>query len=198
VNSERDHKCRVIGVEELSEFVECELDIARRQFVEAHLLKCVFCQQEVNFQKRLQNTLGGALRFSADRELPVNFSQVLMARAECNVDRIRSGNELRRALSIFLVIAFMVSVGAAFSSSNVVSYLPSVFNQTVTIGSFVVHFFADILTGVFFALRVIVSQFSFSVLSTVLVALAMLSVIGILASRQRIQPQQNPNGETQD
>jgi hypothetical protein len=106
--------------EEIAAYLDGELDSAALAVFETHVEQCVDCANELRSQRQLLCTLEAAFGKSGRIQLPENFTRVVAAHAENDMQGLRHKIEYRRALKLcaILLLAAFTLLGAA--SNNLV------------------------------------------------------------------------------
>ena len=95
----------VCNAEEITAYLDSELDAVSLARLEEHFATCASCQAELETQRRLLCELDFALADNASVEMPVNFAQVVAARAQADLSGMRDRRERRRAFRLCVVLA---------------------------------------------------------------------------------------------
>jgi anti-sigma factor RsiW len=106
--------------EEVAAYLDGELDGAALTAFEDHVEHCDACANELRSQRQLLCTLEAAFGKSGRIQLPENFTRVVAAHAENDMQGLRHKVEYRRALKLcaVLLLAAFTLLGAA--SNNLV------------------------------------------------------------------------------
>ncbi len=111
-----NHRCQG---EQISAYLDGELDASADALFEQHLLECRVCKAELNAQRLFMRELDAALTLAPDLAVPSNFAQIVAARAESDMSGVRDGSEHKRAFRFCLILALasFVLLGAAASKA---------------------------------------------------------------------------------
>ncbi|MDT5120714.1 MAG: hypothetical protein QOC96_196 [Acidobacteriota bacterium] len=139
----------VCNAEEITAYLDGELDAGSLVRLEEHFATCASCQTELETQRRLLRELDFALADEASVEMPVNFAQVVAARAQADLSGMRDRRERRRAFRLCVVLA-AVSVallGGAAASETVLAPLRAIWRGGIALVSFLGHALYDAGAG---------------------------------------------------
>lgn len=92
-------------VEDVAAYLDGELSGAAQQTFENHLANCPDCAAELRQQRQLLCTLEAAFTRTSRFDLPKNFTRVVAAHAEGDLNVARNKSERRRALKLCAVLA---------------------------------------------------------------------------------------------
>ncbi len=111
-----NHRCQG---EQISAYLDGELDASADALFEQHLLECRVCKAELNAQRLFMRELDATLTLAPDLAVPSNFAQIVAARAESDMSGVRDGSEHKRAFRFCLILALasFVLLGAAASKA---------------------------------------------------------------------------------
>ncbi len=106
--------------EEIAAYLDGELDDAALTVFEDHVAQCHDCAKELRGQRQLLCTLEAAFGKSGRIDLPENFTRVVAAHAENDMQGLRHRIEYGRAmkLCVVLLLAAFTLLGAA--SNNLI------------------------------------------------------------------------------
>lgn len=106
--------------EEIAAYLDGELDGAALTVFEDHVEQCDDCAKELRSQRQLLCTLEAAFGKSGRIDLPENFTRVVAAHAESDMQGLRHKIEYRRAIKLcaVLLLAAFTLLGAA--SNNLI------------------------------------------------------------------------------
>lgn len=101
--------------EEIAAFLDGELDGAGLTGFEDHVEQCHDCAKELRSQRQLLCTLEAAFGKSGRIDLPENFTRIVAAHAENDMQGLRHKIEYRRAMKLcaVLLLAAFTLLGAA-------------------------------------------------------------------------------------
>jgi predicted anti-sigma-YlaC factor YlaD len=186
MNSKTTKSCNEVTGEEISLFLEMEIETGRREFIELHISRCEVCRSEMNFQKRFLNTLGGALQSEPSPNLPEDFAKVVKRLAEVGVDSTRNPMERRRAMQIVAYISSVILVGVVLGNEGLLSVVKNISGEFAAIGSLFLHFFSEIATALLVFGYFAKSETSALPLSILGIALVPLTYLLFLRARSKI------------
>ena len=111
-NSVNEKPC---PAEDVAAYLDGELSSAAQETFEHHLANCVDCAAELRQQRQLLCTLEAAFTPSSRFHLPRDFTRVVAARAEGDLNVVHNKSERRRALQLcaVLAVAAFALLGAA-------------------------------------------------------------------------------------
>lgn len=176
--------------ENVSAYLDGELDAAASLRFEEHMRACSPCAAELREQKRLLCALDSMFEAGDPcMTLPKNFAQIVAAHAESDMRGVRESSEKRLALRFCLAlssIAFLL-LGAAALGNSVLVPLRLIFRQAGSLVAFAARALYDAGAGAAIILRAFGSHFIFDshplgLLTTVLL-LAALLVLPLLIVR---------------
>ena len=106
--------------EEIAAYLDGELDGTALAVFDAHVEQCDDCAKELRSQRQLLCTLEAAFGHSGRIHLPENFTRVVAAHAENDMQGLRHKIEYRRAMKLcaVLLLAAFALLGAA--SNNLI------------------------------------------------------------------------------
>ncbi len=142
--------------EEIAAYLDGELDGAATIVFEDHVEQCDDCARELRSQRQLLCTLEAAFGKSGRFDLPENFTRVVAAHAESDMQGLRHKLEYRRAMKLCAVIllAAFTLLGAA---SNNLIFQP--IRAFLRVGSsaieMLLHSLADAVEGIAIIARMI-------------------------------------------
>ena len=139
----------VCSAEEITAYLDSELDAVSLVRLEEHCATCASCQAELETQRRLLRELDFALADEASVEMPVNFAQVVAARAQADLSGMRDRRERRRAFRLCVVLAAVAValLGGAAVSETVLAPLRAIWRGGTALVSFLGHALYDAGAG---------------------------------------------------
>src|SRR2546430_15834172 len=139
----------VCSAEEITAYLDSELDAGSLVRLEEHCATCASCQAELETQRRLLRELDFALADEASVEMPVNFAQVVAARAQADLSGMRDRRERRRAFRLCVVLAAVAValLGGAAVSETVLAPLRAIWRGGTALVSFLGHALYDAGAG---------------------------------------------------
>jgi anti-sigma factor RsiW len=183
-----DHLCQT---ELIVSYLDSELDEASRTAIEQHMNECELCASEMNRQRRLLLVLDSALSDRFALPLPRNFAEVVAARAESDVSRVRTRSEHRIALRVCALLAVTsFSLLGAAANNLVFAMARSTARTCLGLLGFLARMLYDAVTGLVVISRVInrklvLESHAFGLLSLLLLALAVVLLSRLISSYHR-------------
>ena len=110
-------------LEDVAAYLDGELDDVALKTFEGHLEACRDCSSELRGQRQLLRTLDFAFGESRSFELPDNFSRVVAAHAENDLNGMRKKSERRRAVQLCAILA-LVSFALLGAASRTLVFDP--------------------------------------------------------------------------
>ena len=137
------------SAEEITAYLDSELDAVSLVRLEEHCATCASCQAELETQRRLLRELDFALADEASVEMPKNFAQVVAARAQADLSGMRDRRERRRAFRLCVVLAAVAValLGGAAVSETVLAPLRAIWRGGTALVSFLGHALYDAGAG---------------------------------------------------
>lgn len=117
--STSDYICET---ENITAYIEGDLDPALEAALEGHLKECARCGRELQSQRQFTCELEAALASPFALSIPENFAQVVAVNAKSDMRGIRNLAERTRALSICLVLGAAAVALLGFSASKAVIF----------------------------------------------------------------------------
>ncbi|HKC62461.1 MAG TPA: zf-HC2 domain-containing protein [Pyrinomonadaceae bacterium] len=135
--------------EEIAAYVDGDLDVQRCALFEEHVAECDVCAKELKVQQSILRELDSALAEDVFVEMPVNFAQVVAARAKSDLSGVRERHERRRAFRLCVVLAALAValLGTAAVSESIFAPLRVVWRCCVAIFTFLGHALYDLGAG---------------------------------------------------
>jgi hypothetical protein len=106
--------------EEIAAYLDGELDGAALTVFEDHAEQCGDCAKELRSQRQLLCTLEAAFGKSGRIDLPENFTRVVAAHAENDMQGLRHKTEYRRAMKLCAVLLLAAFTLLGASSNNLI------------------------------------------------------------------------------
>lgn len=157
---------------EIAAYVDGELSPREEFDLEMHFAVCPTCSAELNDQKKLLCALDFALENEQEIELPENFTKIVVANAESNVQGLRCPRERNRALMVCAALFLLVFLGLGAETSKSFAAFGAVTDQLLAVGSFFVHLIHDITIAATVIFRSFCLQFVFkSAVSAILLGI---------------------------
>ncbi len=146
---------------EIAAYVDGELTSREEFDLELHFAGCEICAAELNEQKKLLCALDFALDDRQEIELPENFTKVVVANAESNVQGLRCPRERNRALTVCAALLLLVFLGLGAETSKTFAAAGAITEQLLVVGGFIVHFVHDVTIATTTIFRSFCLQFIF-------------------------------------
>ena len=146
---------------EIAAYIDGDLTSREEFDLELHFAGCDVCADELNEQKKLLCALDFALDDHDEIELPENFTKVIVANAESNVQGLRCPRERNRALMVFAALGLLVFLGLGAETSKTFAAAGAITEQFFAVGSFIFHFIHDIAVAATVIFRSLCLQFVF-------------------------------------
>lgn len=144
---------------QLAAYVEGELSSREELELEMHLAVCKSCAAELNEQKKLLCALDCALEVEQEIALPVNFTEVVVARAQSKVSGLRAPRERFKALFVCLALFLLVVLGLGGKIEAILNTYIKFGEQLLAVGAFALHLIYDISIGTAVIARSLSNQF---------------------------------------
>lgn len=176
--------------DEIAQFLDGELSPADEILFETHLADCPICAKQLNAQKRLLCALDSAFEAEKRFELPADFMQNIVVRAESNVSGLRSVDERRRA---FVIVAGLFLLGAAAGFVGKKSgVLPDFVRQILVVGGVLANFCYDFGLALVITARGVARIFAgnsplLAFFSIVLLVVSLLALARLLRGNSRLE-----------
>jgi len=146
---------------EIAAYIDGELSPREELDLELHFAACSTCTVELNEQKKLLCALDFALEDKEEIELPKNFTKVVVANAESNVQGLRCPRERNRALFVCAALFLLVILGLGAETSKTFETFGTLTEQFLAVGGFFVHLVHDITIAATVIFRSLCLQFVF-------------------------------------
>jgi anti-sigma factor RsiW len=157
---------------EIAAYVDGELSPREELDLEMHFAACPTCSAELNEQKKLLSALDFALENEKQIELPENFTKVVVANAESNVQGLRCPRERNRALLVCAALFLLIFIGLGAETSQTFASFATITEKLWAVGSFFVHLVHDISIAAAVIFRSVFQQYVFkSTVSAVLLGI---------------------------
>jgi len=171
--------------DEIAAYIDGELDVTREIYLDAHLVTCAACSEELNLQKQFLCELDAGLRVEGEFSLPADFTKTIVANAESTVSGLRRPREQFNALFIcaglFLFALFTLGADAA----KIFNGLVVAVEQVAAVGSFFGHLVYSIFLGLAIVVRSFAVQFRFDLIIAVLLTAAIAASLMFASRRAR-------------
>ena len=146
---------------EIAAYVDGELNPREEFDLEMHFADCQICVAVLNEQKKMLNALDFALEDRDEFELPKNFTKVIVANAESNVQGLRCPRERNRALFVCAALCLLGVFGLGAETSKTFATFGALTEQFLAVGGFFVHLIHDITVATTVIFRSLCLQFVF-------------------------------------
>ena len=157
---------------EIAAYIDGELSPREELDLELHFAVCPTCSAELNEQKKLLCALDFALENEDEIELPENFTKVVVANAESNVQGLRCPRERNRALMVCAALFVLIFIGLGAETSKTFASVTTITDKLFAVGSFFVHLVHDISIAAAVIFRSVFQQFVFkSTISAILIGI---------------------------
>lgn len=143
------HNNSACKTEEITAYLDGELEAAVRARLEEHLIVCQSCSVELETQRWLLSELDVALMDDASVEMPVNFAQVVAVRAQADLSGVRERRERRRAVRLCAALAALsiALLGGAAVTETIFAPLRGVWHGCAALINFLGHALYDAGAG---------------------------------------------------
>lgn len=166
--------------QEIAEYLDGELSSDEELDLEFHFSDCKICSEELNSQKMVSTSLEIMLdEEKKDIPLPANFTKIVTANAESNMDGMRNPKERSRALFICAMLFLLVLFGVGLEGETVSFAFNRFADQFLAVGGFIWRLLYTLSLGVSAIFGSLFTKFVFSStlsLGLVIVALVLASI----------------------
>lgn len=163
--------------EEISAYIDGELEPAVEAALDRHIGTCHVCRSELNDQKGFLLALSDTLEREIPIELPEDFTRSVVVNAESNVSGLRSPRERRTAFIVGGGLLF-VAVSAVGSVTGVFSPLGAAAEKLWAIGSAFIQITGDLFYAVAAMLRSVLQTQTFGPAVTyIAITLAVVTIL---------------------
>lgn len=157
---------------DIAAYIDGELSPREEIDLELHFAGCLTCSAELNEQKKLLCALDLALENEDQIDLPENFTKVVVANAESNVQGLRCPRERNRALLVCAALFGLIFIGLGAETSQTFAAFGTITEKFIAVGGFFVHLVHDISIAAAVIFRAFSLQFVFnSTVSAVLLGI---------------------------
>ena len=177
-----ESKFNTCPAEEISAYIDGELDAAREFEMDLHFTGCDLCSRELNEQKHFLRSLDFGLGRDREIELPANFTKLIVANAESTVSGLRRPRERFNALFICAGLLLFVLFAMGAEAGKLFQGLSIIVDQTAAVGSFFGHLIYSVFIGVAIIIRTIAGQFGFDMAAMLAIAMVF-AVFSLIFSR---------------
>lgn len=170
-------------VEDITAYIDGELDAVREAEIEAHFAGCQRCSIELTLQKQFLCNVSSGLRHESDIDLPHDFAKKIAVNAESTVIGLRRPRERFNALFICAGLALFALFALGGESAELLNPAYGFFEQIAAIGSVVGQVLYSFFLGVAIILRSVAALTGFEVAGAV--TFAAVCIGGALRFRRR-------------
>jgi predicted anti-sigma-YlaC factor YlaD len=137
------------SAEEITAYLDGELDAQSRVRLEEHLNVCESCGLELETRRQLLLELDVALADEASVEMPTNFAQIVAIRAQADLSGVRERRECKRALRLCAALSMLAIalLGSAAVSESVLAPLRALWRGGAALINFLGHALYDAGAG---------------------------------------------------
>ena len=175
--------------EEIAPYLDGELAPRAEINLEMHFAGCSICNAELNTQKKILSALDFSFEKSDEIKLPENFTKVVVANAESNVQGLRCPRERNRALFVCAALFVLIIFGLGAETSKTFADFGTITEQFLAVGGFFAHLVSDLTIAATVILRSICLQFVFkSAINAAMIFICFavsLAIFSRLISKQR-------------
>jgi hypothetical protein len=169
---------------EITEYLDGELAPDAELGLELHFADCGICAEELNSQKKVSATLEILLENeNKNIKLPKNFTKVITANAESNLDGLRSPKERSRALFICAILVLLGLFGFGTESKPMLFAVEKFTDQFLAVGGFIMHLFYTLSLGISAIFGSLCHKFIFSSTLTLLLIVTAFVIGSMILSR---------------
>ena len=169
---------------EIAEYIDGELAPQAELEFDLHCAICKICRDELNAQKKVSSTLEILLDENPEQiELPENFTKIVTAKAESNLDGLRNPKERSRALFICAILFLFLIFGFGTESGTVLFAVEKFAEQMFAVGGFIFHLFYLLLFGISTIFGSLFKKFVFSSSLTLLLTAGTFVISFFILSR---------------
>lgn len=161
------------STDEISAYIDGELDLVRELEMDAHFAICEACSLELNQQKQFLRNLDASLRHAPEMELPANFTKQIVANAESTVSGLRRPRERFNALFICAGLMLFVLFATGAEAGKLFQGIAVILEQTVAVAVFLGHLVYSVFVGIAIIVRNLAGPFQLSVLTILAAAMAL-------------------------
>jgi anti-sigma factor RsiW len=146
--------------EEISAYIDGELDPSVEVFLEDHLRGCETCRSDLNQQKGFLIALSDTLEREAPIDLPENFTRSVVVNAESKVSGLRDRRERKSAFAIGAILLLVAAI-AVGSLAGVFSPFAAAVEKLLALGSSILQVVADLAYAIAAMFRSLVQTQTF-------------------------------------
>ncbi len=169
---------------EIAEYVDGELSSRDELDLEVHFAECGVCSNELNSQKQVLTTLEIVLEEEKESiQLPADFTKIVTANAESNLDGLKTSKEHSHALFIFAMLFLLIAFGFGIEGDTLVFAFNRFSDQFFAVSGFILHLVFTLSLGVSAIFGSLCSKFIFSSSLSLLLIVATFVLAFIALSR---------------
>ncbi len=169
--------------DEISAYIDGELDGERETELEGHLAGCDVCSRELNEQKHFLRHLDASLGDEREIELPANFTKSIVANAESTVSGLRRSRELLNAAFICAGLFLFALFAMGADAGKLFQWLSVIVEQVAAVGSFVGRLVYSVFVGVAIIIRTLSGQLRVDV-ATILAVAIVIALFSLYVARK--------------
>ena len=148
---------------EIAEYIDRKLKLRDELDLELHFAQCETCATELKAQEKVSTTLEILLEEEKETiKLPENFTKIVTAKAESNLDGVRSRKERSKGLFIFAILFAMIAFAIGLEGKTITFAFEKFADQFLAVGGFVTHLFYQLVLGVSVVFGSMSNNFVFS------------------------------------
>lgn len=172
----------ICPTEEISAYIDGEMDPIRELEIESHFAACSGCAAELNLQKRFLCDLNSSLH-SNEIELPANFTKQIVANAESTVSGLRRPTERFNAVFICTAIMLFVLFATGTEAGTVFQSTYGFFEKIAMVGGLFGHLIYSVVLGLVIILRSFASRVPFDAAGILAFAMVFCMAIMLISRR---------------
>ena len=146
--------------EELSAYIDGELEAEHELALEWHIGGCDVCRNALNEQKEFLLALTDTLEREIPMELPVNFTRSVVVNAESKVSGLRD-RRARSSAVIVISVLLLLAILAVGSVTGTFSPAFSLIGKLLALGGMILQVISDLVSAAFSLLRSIFNSQTF-------------------------------------
>ena len=171
--------------DEISAYIDGELNAARERELDLHFGFCPECREELNLQKQFLCGLNSTLKQDAELALPVDFTKRIVANAESTVAGLRRPRERYNAIFICAALLFFGLFALGADAGRVFAGVSGAVDQAGAVGGFFGRILYSIFLGFAIILRSLASTIDLAA-SAVIVLFALLAAAVLMYVSRRV------------
>lgn len=138
---------------DISAYIDGELEPAAEMALEEHVFGCKKCLTELNYQKQFLCELNLSLKRHEDIELPPDFAETVVIKAESSVSGLRRPRERYNALFVCSALVLLLIFALRFDAASMFPGASDAFEKAAAVVGFVFRLFSSFVTGIGAILR---------------------------------------------